>query len=477
MDTTERKRYVAARASWALLVPSAVACSGEGYVDPPPPDDVGADETLVLRPPISTINVPMAIPVQSLVELVDEAVPWRYGHLDEFHSTPDGGRARIAFELERGPFSADVVEGVARLRAAVLYRVRVHYDLPLLPDIETSCGVGGDPRPALTVSIESPLSLARDWTLRTNASLANLAPATSQAVDRCTVTALGIDITDRIVADAGTFLEDHLADIDSLVARVDTRSRFTSWWNTLREPIELRDSLWLAMQPEAIRRGPLRTSGDSVVVQLGLRARPQIVFGGRPPTPKTSLPPLDSGEVEPGLDIRVDARAEYGAASRFLEEALSGRTIDMRGRSVQVDSIEVYGIGSGRLAMRVGVSGDLRGRLYLTGRPDIDPISGQVSVPDLELDVATRDVLFSAASWFTASPLRDYLRERATWPSAPAIDWLSMWLVRGLNRDISPDLRVSGVVDSVEIIGATALRDALWVRLAARGSASTFVGN
>ena len=36
------------------------------------------------------------------------------------------------------------------------------------------------------------------------------------------------------------------------------------------------------------------------------------------------------------------------------------------------------GIGAGRLAMRLGVSGDLSGRLYLTGRPVIDMTTGKV---------------------------------------------------------------------------------------------------
>jgi hypothetical protein len=465
-------------APWAggiLLVISAVACGRGEYLDPRPPEELG-DDGVVYAPPLpSTINVPMTIPVASLVKLVDDVVPRRYGSLDELHDAAGNGRARVAFELERSPFHADFFGDIARLSATVLYRVRVRYNLPLLPDIEGTCGVGDDPRPALTVSIESPLSLTRGWSLRTKARVAYLGVASPQDMDRCTVTMAGIDITDRIIAEARTLLEEQLPQIDSLVASLDTRSRFASWWDTLREPIELSDSLWLAMGPESITRGDLRGSGDSVIVQLGLRSRPEIVFGGRPALPQTPLPPLDFGTVEPGFELRVDARAEYGAATHFLQRALAGRRIDMGEHSVQVDSLEVYGIGSGRLAMSLRVSGDLRGRLYLTGRPAIDPATGEASVPDLELDVASRDLVSSAASWFVAPVLRDYLRERATWPTAPAGDWLAMWLKRGLNRNISGELRVAGTVSGVEIIGATALQDALWVRMAAHGSATMFV--
>jgi hypothetical protein len=466
-------------APWvALLAFMALgACDdGDGFVDPPPPETV-PDNLSAPAPPVSVINASMDIALGPLVQLVEDAIPRRFGNLDEFRESPDSGRARIAFELERAPFQAVFLDDVARLSAIILYRVRVQYDLPALPDVETSCGMGDDSRSALSVAIESPLSLGPDWSLRSRARVAELAPASTEDADRCTVTALGIDITDQLVERARTFLEGSLPKIDSLVAQVDTRSQFTEWWETLREPIELDDSLWLTFGPETIQRGPILGSGDTVSVDLGLRSRPTIVLGPRPVTNPTALPPLDSGAVVPRLDLLVDARAQYAAASGFLANELAGRTIDMDGRSVTVDSIQVYGIGAGRLAMRVRISGDLSGRLYLTGRPDIDLVTGQVSVPDLELDVATRDLVLAAASWFAARGLRDHLRERATWPTDPAVGWLTMWLERGLNRNLSDDLRVTGTVDSISIVGATALQDALWIRVAARGSARLFVQN
>jgi len=450
------------------------ACDDDTFLDPPPPVS-SPDRARTPERPLSVINVPMSIPLRSLIDLVEEAVPVRYGDLEDFEPAPDGGRGEIAFELERSPFRAIFLAGVARLDATVLYRVRVHYPLPALPDIDGSCGVGSDSRPALSVAIESPMTLDRGWILRTRTRIAELRPASEEDADQCRVSGLGIDITDRIVEGARSFLEANLPEIDRLVAQVDTRSRFESWWHTLAAPVALGDSLWLSMEPEAIRRGPLRGAGDSIQVELGLESRPGIYFGSRPSEAIPPLPPLESGEVEPHLNLLVDARADYGAAGSFLEEALAGVRVHIGGRTVQVDSVRVYGIGDGRLAMRLRVSGDLRGRMYLTGRPSIDLETGRVSVPDLDLDVATRGMVMAAASWFVVPELRDYMRAHATWPTAPAVDWLTMWLERGLNRRISEGLRVRGKVDGVEIVGATALSDALWVRLSARGSASLFV--
>lgn len=469
-------RVVALLGAAALLV-VLLRCGGPDVLDPDPPRTSRDDPLAAPERPLSVINVPMGIPLRRLTDLVEQAVPLRHGDLDDLRERPDSGRVIAAYELERSPFRASFVDDVARLSALVSYRLRMRYSLPALPDIGGSCGLGDSPRPQLYVALESPMSIDADWSLRTRVRVAELHPASTRDEDRCEVTVFGIDVTDDVVEGARSYLEEHLSDIDALVADVDTRSRFESWWSTLREPVALDDSVWLAMRPEAIQRGPLRGSGDSVTVELALRSRPEIVIGARPAVVATPLPALDSGTVVPRLALVVDARAEYSTASRLLTELLGGRSIDMNGRTVRVDSVRVYGIGSGQLAMEVSVSGDLGGHLYLTGRPAINRRTGRVSVPDLEMDVATRDIVLSTANWFAARSFREQLRDRATWPTTSAVEWLAEWLDRGLNRDISDDLSVAGVVDTVEIIGVTALTDALRVRMSARGSASMYVRN
>lgn len=448
-------------------------CSDPRRIDPDPPatreDDVEPPE-----PPLSRLDVPITIPVATLVGLLEEAVPTRFGTLERFHEV-EGRSASIAYDLERASFRASLGGNLARVETTLRYRVRVSYDLPLLPDVGGSCGTSDDPRPRLRVAIESPISVDSEWRLDTEVRVTDVRALSDDEVDRCQVTFLGLDITNAIAEGARTELEHHLTAIDDLAAGVDIRSEFESWWATLGDPIRLDDELWLSMQPERVTKGTIRGAGDSVHVSLSLGARPRIVFGARPVAPADPLPPLDSGPVTPGLDLLVDARAEYGTAGRFLQERLGGSEYEISGRRIRLDSLRVYGIGSNRLAMELEVSGDVRGRLFLTGEPAIDVATGMVSVPDLELDVATRNVVLATVSWLADQGFRDVLRERATWPSEPAVRWLEAWLSRGLNRRLSEDLRVAGSVDSLSIVGVHAGRDALLVRISARGSARLFV--
>lgn len=426
--------------------------------------------------PESVIAAPIQIPLALLGSLLEKAVPEAHGDLAERHEVPERDRAAFAYELRRGPFHVSMAGNRATIRTIIRYGMRFYYDPPLLPEMRSSCGLDeGEAPPRLGVALEAPISVDRNWRLQTDARVVDVRRASETDQDRCSVTILDLDLTGRIVEAARAFLEGHVQEIDSMAAAVDLRSTFDGWWGTLQEPIQLTDSLWLALRPESVQRGAVVGSLDSLEIAMALRARPTIVYGPRPDFSYIPLPLLDIGTVSEGLDLRVESRVEYDAASAFLLDELGGREFEHGGRTFRVDSLTMFGIGGDRLAVELVLSGDVAARLYLVGRPVINPETGQISVPDLDFDVSTRDVVLAAVSWLRADDLRDVLRKIANWPAAPAVEWLSGYLTQGLNRNLSDELRVEGHVTSVRILGVHALHQALLVQLAATGSAGLFV--
>jgi hypothetical protein len=459
----------------ALLTFRLATSGGDGVLDPERPallPDVAEPGPA----PASTVASPIRIPLTVLTDLLDEEIPTSYGDIEKRESLPDHERTQLAFHLRRGPFTASLEGSTATIAVTIAYAVRAFYDPPVLPEVSGSCGTDDDEaRPRLRVTMRAPVAIDPSWRLHTRARVVDVVRASEEDRDECTVTFLDFDVTGKVVDAAREFLSDHVGQIDSLAAEADLRSSFEGWWRTLQEPISLTDSLWLVMRPETVERGPTRGEGDWLEIALALRARPTISYGRRPTLPYVELPPLDTAGAAEGLDLRVDARAEYGAASDFLVKELRGREIEREGHRVRLDSLSVFGIGGGRLAVELRVSGDVTGSLYLVGTPVIDPESGHISVPDLDFDLATRDVVVAAAAWLRADEVRNLLREKASWPAKPAVDFLSGWLEKGLNRELSEDLRVEGSVRSVRILGVRALRDALFVRVAATGAATLFV--
>lgn len=476
----ERFRRLPCALRWGIVGVALclAALTGAGVVDrfmgsarlvAPAPEASADLEPAPLAP--SHLAVPIRIDVRALLDELEQAVPTRWGDLEDRRRI--GDRSEVAFELERGPFEASFEGAIARLSTTLHYRARGWYDPPVLPTVSASCGTGDDEvAPRLAVTLVAPLSVTSDWRLRSETSVESVQPVSDEDRDRCRVTAIRVDMTERVISGARDALEENSAAIDRLVHEVDIRSSFEEWWGVLAEPFELTDDVWLVMDPLSVRRGEIRGEGGVVEVPVTLRARPRVVVGSRPDITVPPLPALDTGTVEPGLEVLAEGRAEYEAASRFLTSRLRGATFARGERSVRVRSVTVSGIGGGRLALAVDVVGDARGVLYLVGTPQFDAEGGQIAVPDLDFDVATVDVVLEGASWLARVGLVGLLREQARWPAAPAIDWVEEQLERGLNRRLGDAVALRGSVGAVRILGVHATREVMLVRAAAKAEAT-----
>lgn len=474
------------RLGWAAVGLLAVALVGLWYsyrgdsvrlvdVRAPEVDSVDLEDRLSPLPP-SLLSVPIQLDLGPLVTAMEAGVPVRWGDLEHRFPVPENDRLEVAFSLSRSPFGVTYRDSIAEVRTTIAYRARAWYDPPVLPTVSASCGTGeGEAPPRLEVALAAPLTLDRGWRLRSRVSVESITPVSEGDRDRCRVTVIRWDMTDRVIAGARSFLSGEATTIDSLVAAVDLRSRFESWWRLIAEPIELTDDVWLVLGGEGLSRGPIRGSGDQVGTVVGLRARPRLVVGPRPSVVVPPLPPLDTGVVAPGFAVRVEARAEYDDAGAVLNRELAGRTVSRGDRTVRLDRFEVSGIGGGRLALAVDLTGDTRGRVYFVGSPRFDPVDGRIAIPDLDFDVASERALLEGAAWIVRVGLLELVRDAARWPAGPAVEWARDQVERGLNRKLSDQVELRGSVSDVGVVDVVAGVEALTVRADVRAEATLTV--
>ncbi len=424
--------------------------------------------------PASTAAVPVTVALAPLAARLERAVPMQFGSLDDRIPVRGVPGLTVAISLDRNPFHVSFVGSDAIVRGTVRYALKAWYRSPFLPPMTASCGNGGPREPRLRLVVRGPVSIEPDWSLRAHARLAELAPASSSARDRCVVSSVGLDITPEVVHQARAFLEGQAGALDSAVSRVDVRTPVSQGWQTLQQPLPLGDSLWLLVHPESVRRGVVRGLGDSLEVTVALSAHPSIVVGARPAATDVPLPRLDTGAVSPGFIVGVEGRAGYPEISARLQRELQGATLREMGRTIVLDSVRVFGIGGGRLALEVRLGGDAQARLYLTGTPRVDE-GGEVTVPDLDFDIQTRDIVLKTESWLAGDRLRQALRRQARWSAAPDIDRMRARIQAGLNQKLSGGLLSEGTIDRVTLDGILATKDALLVRASMTGSATLHV--
>lgn len=424
--------------------------------------------------PISRFGVPLKYDFVQVLGIVERAVPRKFGSLDSAHAVADDPKKHYAYEATRGPFTAFAVGKLVHLRSTLSYAARGYYKPLIGPTLSAGCGGDAD-RPRLLIELVTPLTLTPDWHLKSHARLAKIAPATDSARDRCAVSIIKYDVTDRVVDAAQHGVLDKLPEIDKKVSGVDLRKHFEEWWTLLNKPIGLTDGVWLELGPEQLRMGSVSGTGHTLFVNAELDARPKVVTGPEPTVHAKPLPPLARDTISNGFHIMMEGALDYGTASLAMTRAFAGKTISAAGRTVRASNVVVSPRAEGKLALAVAFEGDAHGTLVLVGTPRYDARQGQILVPDLDYDLRSDDQLINTYNWIRSDALRAEFRNRAHVPVSPILDRGRALLVSGLNRKLGDAVTLTATVDSVAVKGLYVTRDGVVMRAEAVGGAGMSV--
>lgn len=433
-------------------------------------------DSLPTPPPLalSRFNVPLTYDYTPILELVEKSVPKQFGSLDSVKMVGNDENRHYAYEANRGPFTSFVRDNQVHLRATLTYAARGYFKPRFGPTIGAGCG-GDTPadRPRIAVELVTPLTISPDWHLDSHARIATLAPATNTDRDKCTVSIIRYDVTERVVGAARSALLKHLPEIDRKIDNVDLSSRFQEWWTLLNRPIQLADSVWLRLDPEQLRIGDVSQGAAprTFVVDAGLDAHPRIVTGPQPQIVAKALPPLARDTAASGFRVVLEGTIDYATASRSVAVALRGKSITEASRTVTVRDASVSPLPHGQLALAISFSGDADGSLVFIGTPHYDRQGGELSVPNLDYDLSTDNALITAYSWLKSDALRALFRDKARIPVQPLLDAGKSLLTEGMNRKLGDNVTLSAKIDSVDVASIYVTKQGIVVRAIAIGNA------
>jgi hypothetical protein len=285
------------------------------------------------------------------------------------------------------------------------------------------------------------------------------------------VSIIRYDVTERVIDAARSALTSQLPNINRKISGVNLTNQFEEWWGLLNRPIQLTDGVWLLLGPERLRLGDVSGSGNDLIVNAGLDARPRIVAGTEPRIPNPPLPPLGRDTAVNGFHIAIESTIDYATASRTITEAMSGKPITEGGRTVTVRSARISPLPRGQLALTMTFSGDADGTLVLVGTPSYDRARNELIVPNLDYDLTTDSNILAAYAWLRSDALRELFRERARLPVQPLLGKGKSLLTDGLNRKLGDAVTLSARVDSVSVGGVYVTAPGIVIRAVATGNA------
>jgi hypothetical protein len=449
------------------------ACGADKPKAAAPPEPIA--EVPPPSPVLSRFDVPLEYDFTPVLREVERVVPKTFGSLDSLHQMADDERKQYAYEIQRGRFTTFMQGSQVHLRTVLSYAVRGMYNPRIGPNIAAGCG-RGDKRPEMVVELATPLTLGTNWHLHSAMRLVKLEVASDRAEDRCKMSILRFDVTDKVVEAARKGLTSHLDDMDRQISKIDLTKRATGWWGELSKPIRLTEGVWLLLQPRQLRTGRVAGTGHLLSLRVGLDAYPRVITGPQPNPPVPPLPALAQGTDSTGFRILLDGNVDYATASREITEAVRGKSLTKAGRTVTVQSVTVFPATGGRLLLTANFTGDATGSLRFVGTPRYDGVHEMIVVPDLDYDLETDSKLVQAVAWLKSDDLLKLFRDNARVKVAPVMERGKDLLTKGLNRKVGKVITLVAQVDSVNVEGIYVTRAGVVVRAGASGKAGVSVG-
>lgn len=452
------------RISSILLIPIVLAAGACGDSMHIPAPSSGQAARAVPEPEPSTITLPVTVSLASVAAQVEALVPKGEDHEDEWRpvgKAPVVGTVYVKELWERDPLALQIHGDHVDVAAHVRYRARVatRACLPIggcrfVP----LAGCGQDAMmPSLDIGLRTSLAWSADWTLTPRTTPSPVAPGVP-----CLLTGARIDVTDRVRTAVASVLAKAAPRIDEKIrAAAAVRRRVEGVWSALQKPIRAGSDAYLLLQPEAVAATPPRGSGTTLSTTVSVTVRPKVVIGADQPA-AAPRPLPRGGVVGPGRGFRVQIVAELpmDAANEILAKSLAGRTFVVKGHRVRVRDARMYAGGT-RVVLPVVLSGDAKGTVYFVGTPQFDPLTREVSVPDLDFSVESRQVLPQVAGWLLYDQLRDDLRKAARFSVGERVDRIHAQVDSALNRPLGRDVRMSGGVDALRPLGVYVVAQSL----------------
>lgn len=455
-------------ASCSVIVLLLAACGPPHEIDAPPPTALAEETAADSEPPTppSYASAPVRLDLRLVLREIEQTIPDHIGSLENRLLISTSPRTWVAIEILRGPIDLEFGSSSMTLSATVAYRGRVWRKIPLTT-VSASCGTG-EHAPLARIKIRTAYRVAPNWRIRTRSEVLSVERATADEADECRVTFAGINVTDKVLAAAKEAVQNQLTLADARLASVDVRGALAPVWAALRQPIPIADStMWLTLDPREVGVGPVTVRDSIAHARVTLRAQPRIRSGVRPVPDSTPLPNLSRVQASDTTILILDGSLSYAAANAILRKELRGLRLRVRGRRIVVQDVAMSYVGRNRVALEVRISGAALGRLHLTGTPAYDTARDAITVPDLDYDVHTANVLVRGITWLAGGKLKNELRKKAVLPASAMLD-----LARGLaneqiTRTLAAGVRLSGEIGAARALTARATAEGL--RAQARG--------
>jgi hypothetical protein len=413
-------------------------------------------------PPPSFIAAPIRVDLGPLLAAAERATPQVPPGVETWINLPGSALSSPAyrFNLYRETLAVTLKGNRLGLATTVNYWMEVGLRMKGWVKGMGSCGRAPEAFRRARLALSAEVAVTPEWGLDLK-----ITPQEPQRLDGCEVTFLGYDITDKVLGGMKDALVKAAQAMEQqLKASPLLRQRAEAVWLQAQQPVELSPGVFMLLNPERVRLAPWTSLGRELTLTPELQVRPSLTLGQRPLVEPRPLPPLDASTapIQPGFHLQVEADLPFEHASAQLARQVVGKRFETPKGTFEIRKLALHG-QDGYVYLDIELKGRVDGNLTLKGRPVFDEKTGQLHLADLDYTLESKSWITQFGEWLYRSDLRKTLAEKGNWFLDENFKTLRTQAQQGLNRALSPELAMTGTIDTLTLKQVEVLGDRLRV--------------
>jgi hypothetical protein len=411
-----------------------------------------SDKELQDEKRLSVLNVPVEIPVAEIENQVNQKIK---GLIYEDNSYEDDGNDNLKAKVWKiSPIRMVALESSFLFEVPLKIWVSAGYKVSPLG--MTMSGYK-DTEFSIKIRLISKIVLTPDWKVKSETYVDSY-----DWISEPNVKVAGFNIPIKsMVSRMLNKNADKITDaIDEQVGEnIELKKSVEVAWNLAHEPVMLAKEFdtWLVIKPTGIVMTPLLAKNGVLKSVIGINGYTQTVTSAAKPAVVTAprLPDLKIvDKVSDNFRISLISLVSYEEAGRQATNRFKGEKFSFLGGkySVEVTSIEMYGQNE-KLVIKAGLSGSMKGHIYLKGVPFYNPETQQLSLQGLDYDLDTRNSILKTANWLLQGQFARMMEKKMVFPVGEQVNDAKKTiqaalanykvvdgvLIRGTLTDIVPD--------------------------------------
>jgi hypothetical protein len=411
--------------------------------------------------PLSEIDIPIKVYMPPLIQRMELMVPKEFTSDKWPDYTQSSCDFRYKYKFIRTPIRLAISNNQALVAFGGNYQIAgsrsvCAFGQTVAPWVSGSCGFGDEPLRRVNINMSTWVNFLPDYKVRTRTQLTQLTP-----IDKCQVTLLNTDMTGEVMDSIKSSVAGFAHILDSSVAALDFSNFLKMVTEKSSRKIPMSKYGYLQVRPTSVRMSPITQLKDTLSMTAGVSGYAELTSDSNALSNVAVFPSLQTNTAREGISIYANSHYSYSFLSKIITDTIKDKVFDMEGNTFVIKKVDVSATSEKKLSIQIDFTGSKKGTFILTGTPVINLEKQTISIPDIDYDIRTRDIVLSVGEKLFRNKIITSLKEKAVFDLPALIEKSRPQIDAQFNRPLTSKFFTRGRLQDIRITGLVVGSDQL----------------